>query len=82
VSGDHSAKGKVKGMKGAHPRILTTRVLRPFQRVTVDVGKNGGGVHGIIPDIGSGGALVHDIMMDSRSDSISILCEFLLEPES
>ena len=69
-------------MDGTYPQILTTRALRAFQRVTTDVGNNGGGVHGVIPDIGSGGVGVRDIMSNSKSGYISALCKFLLEPES
>ena len=65
-----------------HPLILTTRILGAFQRVTMAVGNNGGGVHNVVLDTGNDGVGVGDIMADARNDWICVDCKRLLETGS
>jgi len=67
---------------GTHRPILTTRVLRAFQRVTITVGNKGGGVHNVVLDTGNDCVGVRGIMTDGRNNWISVDCERLLEAES
>ena len=64
---------------GTRRSILTTRILGAFQRVTIAVGNNDGGVYNVILDTGNDGVGVRDIMTDGRNDWICVDCKRLLE---
>ena len=63
-----------------HP-LLVKRILSAFQRVTLNVGGSGVGVHNVMSNAGNSGAGVRDIVMSSRSSHIYFLRKFLLEAE-
>ena len=67
---------------GTHYLLLTTNILRAFQRVVVDVGDSGAGARNVILDFGNDGMGVHDIVASGGDGCISICCKFLLEFES
>ena len=65
-------------MNGTYPLILTTRILGPFQRVTMAVGNNDEGVRNLILDAGNDGVGVHDITVNGRNGCICVCCKSLL----
>jgi len=65
-------------MNGTYKLILTMSVLGIFQRVTMTVGNNSGGVHNTILDAGNEGVGARDIMSDSGNGWICVGCRCLL----
>ena len=69
-------------MNDTYPLILTTRILRALQWVTMAVGNDGGGVRDVIPDARNDGMGVRNGMTNGGSSYARVCCKFLLEPES
>jgi len=62
--------------------VLIIHILATFQRVTITVGNNGGGIHNVIPDARSGGAGIRDIMASGRNGCLCTYYKRLLETRS
>ena len=65
-------------MNGTYKLILTMSVLRVFQRATMTVGNNSGGVHNIILGAGNDGVGARAIVSDSGNGWICVCCRCLL----
>ena len=63
---------------GTYHLILTARILRAFQRVTMTVGNNGKGVHNVILGAGNGGVGVCDVVRNGGNGYICVYCRCLL----
>ena len=61
---------------GTRHLLLTTRILRVCQPVSMDVGKSGADVRNVILDIGSNGTGVHDIV--TSGGCVRVCCKFPL----
>ena len=58
---------KCECANGTYPLILTTRILRALQYITMVVGNDGAGVRSVIPDAGNDSVGVRNIMMNGRN---------------
>ena len=68
--------GDGHGGSSTYRLLMTARVLRAFQRVTMNVGNI------VILEVGSDGLGVHDIVTNGRDCWVFALCKFLLKAES
>ena len=67
---------------GTYCPVLVMRIMRAFQRITMNVRNNGVCVYNIIPDMGNDGVGVQDVVMNGRSGCICVRCRFLVDAEN
>ena len=82
LSGVRCLSGGGRGRNGTHRLLLTTRILRAFQQVGMDVGDSGLDVRNVILDVGSDGMGVHDVVASGGDGCIRVCSKFPLEFES
>ena len=70
--------GGGQSRNGTHCLLLTTNILRAFQRVKVDVGNGGVGVRNGSLDIGSDSMGVYDIVASGGDGCVRVCCKFPL----
>ena len=69
--------GDGQSRNGTHHLLLTTRILRPFQQVGMDVGNSGAGVRSLILDVVSDGMGVHDIVASGGDGCVRVFATSL-----
>ena len=82
LGGVRCLSGGGESRNGTHRLLLTTRILRAFQLVTMDVGDSGARVRNVILDVGNDGMGVHDIVASGGDGCVRVCCKFPLELES
>ena len=68
--------GDGQDRSGAYRSLMTARVFRAFQRVTMNVGNS------VSLEVGSDGVGVHDIVTNGRNCWVFAFCKFLLKAKS
>jgi len=72
LCGDKWLFGDRSSTSGTYRSIFTILILTGFQRVVMNVGKNGPGAHDVILDLGNDRVGIHDVTMDVRDIVASV----------
>ena len=70
--------GGGRSSNGTHHLLLTTRILRAFQQVGINVGDSGVDVRSVILDVGSNSMGVHGIVASGGDGCVRVCCKFPL----